>query len=94
MYNRRYTPRYINLNKDEKEIFVIAEAYSCISEGVRRRRTSEPVAHLQAPEFSKIACLLYYFMPLKKEGVPALKPYVDDFIEYAIQHCDYIFMVC
>ena len=94
MYNRRYTPRFINLHKDEKEIFVIAEAYSGISEGVRRRRSSEAIVNLQTPEFGKIACQRYYFMPLKKEGVSALKPYVDEFIEYAIQHSDYTFIVC
>ena len=90
MYNREFTPLRLKGLK-ENEVWVMADSFPGISDGVCRR-SKEVIAHLEIPELGVI-WRQHYFIPLMKEGVKALKPYVDEFIVFAAKHKEYKFIV-
>lgn len=92
MYNREYVPEYFS-GLGENEIWVIAGNINGISgtydEDFVRHYSGDQIWVGEAG-FDQIRT---YAIPLTHGGIDALKPYVDEFIEFAKQHKEYKFIL-
>lgn len=90
MYNRRFTPEKITHLADN-EIFVFGSNLAGIHGGGAARFAYE--------HFGAIWGLVVgmqgrcYAIPTMHGGVDKIKPYVDQFINFAFVHCNYTFFV-
>ncbi len=90
MYNRRFTPNKI-MNLEENEIFVFGSNLKGLHGGGAARIAYQKFgAEWGNGVGMQGKC---YAIPTMHGGVDVIKPYVDDFIEYASQHKEYTFLV-
>lgn len=90
MYNRRFTPNKI-MNLEENEIFVFGSNLEGLHGGGAARIAYQKFgAEWGNGVGMQGKC---YAIPTMHGGVDVIKPYVDDFIEYALSHKEYTFLV-
>lgn len=90
MYNRKYTPNKI-ANLEDNEIFVFGSNLDGLHGGGAARIAYQKFG----AQWGKGVGIQgnSYGIPTMHGGVDVIKPYVDDFIEYASQHKEYTFLV-
>ena len=90
MYNRKYTPNKI-ANLEDNEIFVFGSNLDGLHGGGAARIAYQKFgAEWGNGVGMQGKC---YAIPTMHDGVEVIKPYVEDFIEYASQHKEYTFLV-
>ena len=90
MYNRKYTPNQI-ASLEDNEIFVFGSNLNGLHGGGAAR-----VAYKKfGAQWGKGVGMQgkSYGIPTMHGGVEVIKPYVDEFIEFASQHKEYTFLV-
>ena len=90
MYNRKYTPNQI-ASLEDNEIFVFGSNLNGLHGGGAAR-----VAYQKfGAQWGKGVGIQgkSYGIPTMHGGVEVIKPYVDEFIEFASQHKEYTFLV-
>ena len=90
MYNREYTPERISELK-ENEIFVFGSNLAGAHGGGAARLAYERFGALWGQGVGLQG--QSYAIPTMQGGVETIKPYVDEFIEFAKQHTEYKFFV-
>ncbi len=90
MYNRRFTPNKI-ANLEDNEIFVFGSNLKGLHGGGAARAAYQKFG----AEWGKGVGIQgkSYAIPTMHGGVEVIKPYVDEFIEFASQHKEYTFLV-
>lgn len=90
MYNRKFTPNKI-ANLEDNEIFVFGSNLDGLHGGGAARIAYQKFgAQWGKGVGMQGKC---YAIPTMHDGVEVIKPYVEDFIEYASQHKEYTFLV-
>lgn len=90
MYNRKYTPNKI-ANLEDNEIFVFGSNLDGLHGGGAAR-----IAYKKfGAQWGKGVGMQgkCYAIPTMHDGVEVIKPYVEDFIEFALSHKEYTFLV-
>lgn len=90
MYNRKFTPNKI-ANLEDNEIFVFGSNLDGLHGGGAAR-----VAYQKfGAQWGKGVGMQgkSYGIPTMHGGVEVIKPYVEDFIEFALSHKEYTFLV-
>lgn len=90
MYNRAYTPQWVNELK-ENEVFVFGSNLGGFHAGGAAR-----VAHQRFGAVWGQGVGLQgqsYAIPTMQGGVETIKPYVDEFVAFAINHPELTFLV-
>lgn len=90
MYNRKYTPNKIT-SLENNEIFVFGSNLKGLHGGGAAR-----VAYQKfGAQWGKGVGMQgkCYAIPTMHGGVEVIKPYVEDFIEFALSHKEYTFLV-
>ncbi len=90
MYNREYTPNFINQLK-ENEIFVFGSNLKGMHAGGAARVAFDKFGAVWGQGVGMQGQC--YAIPTMQGGVETIQPYVDDFIAYARQHPEYKFLV-
>ena len=90
MYNREYTPNFINQLK-ENEIFVFGSNLKGMHAGGAARVAVDKFGAVWGQGVGMQGQC--YAIPTMQGGVETIQPYVDDFIAYARQHPEYKFLV-
>ena len=90
MYNREYTPNFINQLK-EHEIFVFGSNLRGMHAGGAARVAVDKFGAVWGQGVGMQGQC--YAIPTMQGGVETIQPYVDDFIAYARQHPEYKFLV-
>lgn len=90
MYNREYTPNFINQLK-ENEIFVFGSNLKGMHAGGAARVAVDKFGAVWDQGVGMQGQC--YAIPTMQGGVETIQPYVDDFIAYARQHPEYKFLV-
>lgn len=86
MYNRKFVPRTLKGGFAENEILVVAGN----ADGNVRHSGQEVIwARVNKPGMNG----RIYYLPLTAGGIEALRPYVDEFIDFASAHKEYNFIV-
>ena len=90
MYNRKYTPNKI-ANLEDNEIFVFGSNLNGLHGGGAARIAYQKFG----AQWGKGVGMQgkSYGIPTMHGGVEVIKPYIDDFIEFASQHKEYTFLV-
>ena len=90
MYNRRFTPNKI-MNLEENEIFVFGSNLRGQHGGGAARLAYQKFGAIWGKGVGMQGNS--YGIPTMHGVVDVIKPYVDDFIEYALSHKEYTFLV-
>lgn len=90
MYTRQFTPERITSLKDN-EIFVFGSNLDGLHGGGAARIAYEKFGAIWGKGVGMQG--QSYAIPTMHGGVDAIKPYVDDFVDYAKTHTDYLFYV-
>ena len=90
MYNREYTPEWISELK-ENEIFVFGSNLAGAHGGGAARLAYNRFGAIWGQGVGLQG--QSYAIPTMQGGVETIKPYVDEFIEFARQHHEYKFFV-
>ena len=90
MYNREYTPEWISELK-ENEIFVFGSNLAGAHGGGAARLAYNRFGAIWGQGVGLQG--QSYGIPTMQGGVETIKPYVDEFIEFASQHPEYKFLV-
>lgn len=90
MYNRKYTPNKIT-SLENNEIFVFGSNL----DGLHGGGTARIAYKMFGAEWGKGVGMQgkCYAIPTMHGGVDEIKPYVDDFIEFALSNKEYTFLV-
>ena len=90
MYNRKYTPNKI-ASLEDNEIFVFGSNLNGLHGGGAARIAYQKFG----AQWGKGVGMQgkSYGIPTMHGGVEVIKPYVDEFIEFASQHKEYTFLV-
>lgn len=90
MYNRKYTPNKI-ANLEDNEIFVFGSNL----DGLHGGGAARVAYHKFGAQWGKGVGMQgkCYAIPTMHDGVEVIKPYVEDFIEFALSHKEYTFLV-
>ncbi|MBQ5873793.1 MAG: hypothetical protein IIW58_06580 [Bacteroidales bacterium] len=90
MYNRKYTPNKI-ANLEDNEIFVFGSNLKGLHGGGAARAAYQKFG----AEWGKGVGIQgnSYAIPTMHGGVDVIKPYVDEFIEFALSNKEYTFLV-
>lgn len=90
MYNRKYTPNKI-ANLEDNEIFVFGSNLDGLHGGGAARIAYQKFG----AQWGKGVGIQgnSYGIPTMHDGVEVIKPYVEDFIEFALSHKEYTFLV-
>lgn len=90
MYNRKFTPNKI-ANLEDNEIFVFGSNLKGLHGGGAARIAYQKFgAQWGKGVGMQGKC---YAIPTMHGGVEVIKPYVEDFIEFALSHKEYTFLV-
>lgn len=90
MYNRKFTPNKI-ISLENNEIFVFGSNLKGLHGGGAAR-----IAYKKfGAQWGKGVGMQgkCYAIPTMHDGVEVIKPYVEDFIEFALSHKEYTFLV-
>jgi hypothetical protein len=90
MYNRRYTPERIS-SLAENEIFVFGSNLAGYHGGGAARIARENFGAVWGQGVGLQG--QSYAIPTMQGGVETIKPYVDEFIDFARTHAQYTFLV-
>lgn len=90
MYNRRYTPERIS-SLAENEIFVFGSNLAGYHGGGAARIARENFGAVWGQGIGLQG--QSYAIPTMQGGVETIKPYVDEFIDFARTHAQYTFLV-
>ena len=90
MYNREFTPERITQLK-ENEIFVFGSNLAGAHGGGAARIAASRFGAIMGQGVGLQG--QSYAIPTMQGGVETIKPYVDEFIEFAIAHKEYKFLV-
>ena len=90
MYNRRYTPERIS-SLAENEIFVFGSNLAGYHGGGAARIARENFSAVWGQGVGLQG--QSYAIPTMQGGVETIKPYVDEFIDFARTHAQYTFLV-
>ena len=90
MYNRAYTPERI-LELKPNEIFVFGSNLSGSHGGGAARLAYDRFGAIWGQGVGLQG--QSYGIPTMQGGVETIKPYVDDFIQFASEHPEYLFLV-
>ena len=90
MYKREYTPRYVT-SLAENEIFVFGSNLRGMHGGGAARVAYDDFGAVWGQGVGLQG--KSYAIPTMHGGVDVIKPYVDEFIDFAKQHGEYIFLV-
>lgn len=90
MYKREYTPRYVT-SLAENEIFVFGSNLRGMHGGGAARVAYDDFGAVWGQGVGLQG--KSYAIPTMHGGVDVIKPYVDEFIAFAKQHEEYIFLV-
>lgn len=90
MYNRRFTPEWIT-DLAENEIFVFGSNLAGMHGGGAARLAFNRFGAVWGQGVGMQGQC--YAIPTMHGGADAIKPYVDQFIEYAAEHREYTFLV-
>ncbi|MBE6291359.1 MAG: hypothetical protein E7091_02935 [Bacteroidales bacterium] len=90
MYNRRFTPERIR-KLAENEIFVFGSNLAGYHGGGAARIALEKFGAIWGQGVGMQG--QSYAIPTMQGGVETIKPYVDEFIEFAKAHTEYTFLV-
>ena len=90
MYNRKYTPERIN-ELMSKEVFVFGSNLMGQHAGGAARIAREQFGAVWGQGVGLQG--QSYAIPTMQGGVDTIKPYVDEFITYAMEHQDLVFYV-
>ncbi len=88
--NQRITPEFI-VQLDKKEIFVFGSNLAGMHGGGAARIAHEKFGAEWGVGVGRTGQC--YAIPTMQGGVETIRPYVDEFIQYAQQHSDLIFLV-
>ena len=88
--NQRITPEFI-VQLDKKEIFVFGSNLAGMHGGGAARIAHEKFGAEWGVGVGRTGQC--YAIPTMQGGVETIRPYVDEFIQYAQQHPDLIFLV-
>ena len=90
MYNRKFTPNKIT-SLENNEIFVFGSNLTGLHGGGAARAAYQKFG----AEWGKGVGIQgkCYAIPTMHDGVEVIKPYVEDFIEFALSHKEYTFLV-
>lgn len=90
MYNRKYTPNKI-ASLEDNEIFVFGSNLNGLHGGGAARIAYQKFG----AQWGKGVGMQgkSYGIPTMHGGVEVIKPYIDEFIEFASQHKEYTFLV-
>lgn len=90
MYNRKYTPNKI-ASLEDNEIFVFGSNLNGLHGGGAARIAYQKFG----AQWGKGVGIQgkSYGIPTMHGGVEVIKPYIDEFIEFASQHKEYTFLV-
>ena len=90
MYNREFTPERITDLK-ENEIFVFGSNLAGAHGGGAARVAFKYFGAVMGQGVGLQG--QSYAIPTMQGGVETIKPYVDEFIQFAVEHPEYIFLV-
>lgn len=90
MYNREYTPARISALKDN-EIFVFGSNLAGAHGGGAARAAMQRFGAVWGQGVGLQG--QSYAIPTMQGGVETIKPYVDEFIAFAVGHPQYLFLV-
>lgn len=90
MENNRITPKFVTELKD-KEVFVFGSNLRGMHLGGAARIAAEKFGAVWGQGVGMQGCS--YAIPTMQGGVETIKPYVDEFINYAKEHTEYQFLV-
>lgn len=90
MYNRKYTPNKI-ASLEDNEIFVFGSNLNGLHGGGAARTAYKKFGAQWGKGLGMQG--KSYGIPTMHGGVEVIKPYVDEFIEFASQHKEYTFLV-